>query len=187
MRNVGTVALSLMTLSVIAILVSGCFAKNSPAGDTGGTAVSVYFYNERMATDPTDCAVAFAVQRYVPASSDLVADTLRCLFRGPTPRELENGYWSFFSDDTAGLLKRIRVENGVAYLDLKDMRQRLSGATSSCGGAAFHSQVERTLVQFQHVKKVIYAIEGDPRVFYDWMNEACGPTNQYCDPSPFSK
>ncbi|BBO82238.1 hypothetical protein DSCO28_28040 [Desulfosarcina ovata subsp. sediminis] len=180
-------AMTLVTLFVFVTLISGCTSRRGVVGDKAVAAINVYFYNERMATDPIDCAATFAVERYVPATSDLVAEALHSLFRGPTPKELEEGYWSFFSDETAGLLKRVRVENGIAYLDLKDMRQILSGATSSCGSAAFYSQVERTLLQFPNVKKVIYAIEGDPRVFYDWMNEACGPDNQYCDPSPFSK
>lgn len=185
--NLGAMTLVTVTVLVFVILISGCTAKRGVAGDKAVAAVNVYFYNERLATDPTDCAVTFAVERYVPATSDLATATLHSLFRGPTPKEAEAGYWSFFSDETAGLLKRVRVENGIAYLDLKDMRQILSAATSSCGSAAFYSQVEHTLRQFPAIKKVLYAIEGDPRVFYDWMNEACGPDNQDCDPFPFSK
>jgi hypothetical protein len=32
---------------------------------------------------------------------------------------------------------------------------------------------------------VIFAIEGDPRAFYNWMGEPCGSANDDCDPQPF--
>jgi hypothetical protein len=33
---------------------------------------------------------------------------------------------------------------------------------------------------------VIFAVEGQPGVFYDWMELECGPGNDNCDPAPFA-
>jgi hypothetical protein len=77
------------------------------------------------------------------------------------------------------------VEQGTAYVDLHDLRERLSGATSSCGAAEFQTQVERTLRQFPTVRRVILAIDGEPRRFYEWMEQDCDLTNDRCDAAPF--
>jgi hypothetical protein len=74
---------------------------------------------------------------------------------------------------------------GTAYVDLEDPRDLLAGATSSCGAAEFQSEISTTLRQFPTVERVIFAIEGDPRAFYNWMGEPCGSANDDCDPQPF--
>lgn len=104
---------------------------------------------------------------------------------GPSPSEREAGYRSIFSLTTSNLLKELRIRGATAYVDLIDFRQTLPGASSSCGSAEFQSQISHTLHQFPKVKRVIYAINGDPRTFYAWMGEPCDKTNGYCDPRPF--
>ena len=47
------------------------------------------------------------------------------------------------------------------------------------------AQVEATLAQFPTVDRVILAIEGQPRLFYDWMDRECDETNDYCDARRF--
>ena len=39
--------------------------------------------------------------------------------------------------------------------------------------------------QFPTVDRVILAIEGQPRLFYDWMDMECDETNDYCDARRF--
>jgi len=34
---------------------------------------------------------------------------------------------------------------------------------------------------------VIYAIDGEPRTFYEWMGERCDLTNDHCDAAPFRR
>lgn len=85
---------------------------------------------------------------------------------GPTAQEKLDGllnYW--ITKDTASNLKRVFIKNGVAYLDWKDIRQLIPGASSSCGSASFLMPIEATLKQFPGVTKVIHAIEGKPAVF----------------------
>lgn len=146
----------------------------------------VYFSNPRLAADPADCSAVVALDRQVPRTGAVATAALQHLFAGPTAAEKAMGYRSPFSDATAGLLKSVRVLGGTAYVDLHDLRGELAGATSSCGAAELQSQVQRTLRQFPSVKRVIFAIEGQPRSFYEWMNEECGPANDRCNARPFT-
>ena len=150
------------------------------------THLLVYFSNARLAADPADCTAAFALDRHVPRTGAVATAALQQLFAGPTPAEQAMGYRSPFGAATAGLLKSVRVSDGTAYVDLHDLRSALAGATSSCGAAEFQSQVQRTLRQFPSIKRVLFAIEGQPRTFHEWMNEDCGPANGHCDPRPFA-
>jgi spore germination protein GerM len=177
-------SLLLATLLLVA-LTAACAAGQTAQVETASMRVLVYFSNDRLATDPTDCAAVFPVERSVPRTTAVATAALRELFRGPTPAEQALGFRSFFSAATAGLLRDIRIDGGTAYVNLHDLRAELSGATSSCGAAEFQSQVSRTMLQFPTVKRIIYAIDGEPRTFYEWMNESCRSANDNCDPRPF--
>ena len=60
--------------------------------------------------------------------------------------------------------------------------------TTSCGGSNFFGQVENTLKQFRTVRKVFFAIDGDPSYFYDWMQFGeCPKELKNCDASNFIK
>jgi hypothetical protein len=45
--------------------------------------------------------------------------------------------------------------------------------------------VETTLKQFPTVDKVIFAIDGKPVTFYEWMQIGCYEENNFCDETPF--
>lgn len=164
---------------------AGGLAVAAALAQPATTLLRVYFNNERLAASPTDCAVVFDVYRQVPRTEGVAAAALRELFAGPTESERAAGYRSPFSAATAGLLKRVFIVRGTAYVDLNDPRELLPGVTSSCGAAEFNTQIEHTLRQFPTVQRVIVAIDGDPRRFYDWMGQACDPSNDRCDAAPF--
>lgn len=149
------------------------------------TAVRVYFNNARLAGSEADCALVFERPRQVPRTAAVATAALQQLFAGPTEAERAQGYRSPFSAATAGLLRRVHIEHGTAYVDLHDLRAQLGAATSSCGAAELQTQIERTLRQFATVRRVILAIDGEPRGFYDWMGQDCDLTNDRCDAAPF--
>lgn len=149
------------------------------------TTLRVYFNNAQRAATETDCALVFERARQVPRTEAVAAAALRELFAGPTEAERAAGYRSPFSAPTAQLLKRVFIDHGTAYVDLNDMRELLPGATSTCGAAEFQTQIERTLRQFPTVRRVILAIDGQPRRFYEWMGQDCDLSNDHCDAAPF--
>ena len=173
--------------SWIVWLMAGVLALAGRPGDVAAatTELRVYFNNAQRAGTEADCAIVFALPRQVPKTEGVAAAALRQLFAGPTDGERAAGYRSPFSAATAGLLTRIHIEHGTAYVDLHDPRAHLAGVTSSCGAAEFGAQVERTLRQFPTVRRVILAIDGEPQRFYEWMGHDCDLTNDHCDAAPF--
>lgn len=162
---------------------------HAQAGQTAaaGVTVRLYFPNERLNPDHSDCSAVFPLERQL-AQAQRAAPAqaaLRQLLAGPSADERAAGYHSLFSPASADLLKRLRTSGGTAYVDLVDFRARLPGSSSSCGAAEFRAQIERTLLQFKGISRVRYAIDGDPRRFHDWMGEPCGKANGYCSPAPF--
>lgn len=147
--------------------------------------IKVYFDNKELNPNMEDCNKVFPVEREIPRTKAVATAVLIELFRGPTEQEKEQGYTSFFSWKTRDILKSVQIEDGTAYLNLKDLRPMVPEAGSSCGSEQFKAQVEQTLKQFPAVDNVTYAINGSPRTFYEWMQAGCTEENNYCDPTPF--
>jgi hypothetical protein len=78
------------------------------------------------------------------------------------------GYWSFFSDDTAGMLRSVRVTAGTGFADFRDFRRLVPDATSY-GSAALLAESDGTLRQFRTIKCTLYAFNGDVPAFYAWL------------------
>jgi spore germination protein GerM len=182
----------LLAAAVASASVPAAASPAAAQAATAGTAVRagtvelrVYFNHAQRAGTVDDCAIVFPVARPVPSTEGVATAALRQLFAGPTEAERAQGYRSPFSATTADLLKRLRIEHGTAYVDLNDLRAQLPGASSSCGAAEFGMQVERTLRQFPSVRRVILAIDGEPRRFYEWMGQDCDSSTDHCDAVPF--
>jgi hypothetical protein len=84
------------------------------------------------------------------------------------------------------------VSERSPYIDLVDIRPLMPAANTSCGQQAFFAEVETTLRNALRsaaypVERVIYAIEGDPAAFYEWMQLGCSEANDHCDRSPFEE
>ena len=177
--------LFLFAIIIALLVVGGCVETQIPPRDQPASQFNVYFNNDDMTDSMTVCDAVFPVPRSLPSTNGAAA-ALEALFLGPTPEERSQGYRSFFSERTAGLLKRLKIEAGTAYIDLHDRRQEFLGVTSSCGSAEFFSQIQRTLEEFPTIDRIIFAIEGGPRVFYDWMELECDLTNDNCAPGSFA-
>jgi hypothetical protein len=157
-------------------------SNNSSANPTG--TFVVYFNNEQITPEGnTDCGLVYGVERTSTSQQASYEEKLNTLFAGPTEEEKSAGYTSFFSSQTSGILKSVKIDGSTAYVDLQDVRNLIPSASSSCGSASFTSQVEETLKHDREISKVIYAINGDPEVFYEWMQFGC--SENICDKTPF--
>lgn len=168
----------------------------TPTSTDSHSEVRTLFYSNIDIDPSSDCDVVFPVERTIEfaATQDAHDAELRAtavlsqLFAGATPAEERQGFSSFFSAETAELLRKVRIQEGdvrTAYIDLHDMRQTLAGANSSCGSLSFLAQLEHTLRATVAVSRIRYAFEGDPELFYNWMQIGCGATDKLCDPAPF--
>ena len=159
-------------------------------GQSGETlTLKLYFPNTKF--DKADCpAKVYPVKRRIPKTAVVARAALEQLFAGPTNEEKASGFYSDFSEETKSLLLSVNVKNRNAYVNLRNLMSttRIGNFTTSCGGSNFFGQVESTLKQFRSIRKVFYAFEGDPALFYDWMQIGeCPKELKNCDASNFIK
>ena len=151
--------------------------------------IKLYFPNSKR--DSGECsAKVYPVTRSIPKTSAVAKATLEQLFAGPTDAEKAQGFYSDFSETTKTLLLSVNIKSRSAFLNLRDLTAvpGMGNFTTSCGGSNFFGQVENTLKQFPSIKKVFFAVEGDPSFFYDWIQIGeCPKELRNCDASNFIK
>jgi hypothetical protein len=84
--------------------------------------VAVYFHQQTPGAESDPRKVA-PVLRTVPRSPRVATAVPTELLRGPAARERAAGYWSLFSDDTAGMLRSVRVTGATGFADFRDFRR----------------------------------------------------------------
>ncbi len=147
--------------------------------------IKVYYSNSKL-NETGDCDIVHPLAREIEKTESVAYLSLKELFKGPTESEKNEGYSSFFSKETEGILKSVEIKDETAYVNLTDIRMIIPNASSSCGSSQLLSQMENTLGQFPSVKRIIFAIEGDPEPFYEWLQLGCSSENDYCDKDPFT-
>ena len=177
-------------MKTLTLLILFLFMVPVTYGQSQGTmTIKLYYPNTKY--DKGDCSVkVHPVTRIIPRTTALARGTLEQLFAGPTSDEKAKGFYSDFSEATKSFLISVNVKNKVAYVNLRDLTSTSSigNFTTSCGGSNFFGQVENTLKQFPSIKKVFFAMNGDPSFFYDWMQIGeCPKELRKCDGSNFIK
>jgi spore germination protein GerM len=152
------------------------------------TSVKVYFSNDKLIPGGEDCTgKVFPVTRRVPKTAAVARAALEQLLGGPTESEKAKGYWSWFTEETKSVLLGVKVKNKTAYVNFKDLMAfpHQGNATTSCGSTHFLAQLDKTLKQFPGIKRVFYAMEGDPEAFYGWLQFDCPDELKNCDKTNF--
>lgn len=151
--------------------------------------IKLYFPNTK--SESSDCvAKVFPVTRRIQKTSGVARAVLEQLFMGPNSEEKAKGFYSDFSEETKSFFLSVNIKNKAAYVNLNDpsLAPVTGNFTTSCGGSNFFDQVNKTLRQFPAIKKVFFAIKGDPSLFYDWMQVGeCPRELKNCDASNFIK
>ena len=114
------------------------------------------------------CDRVAAVRRDVPSAAPL-RPAIEALFAGPTAEEQEVGLVGFA---VPGLLRSVRLLDGVVYMDLR--AERFPGAaTTSCGSALFTGGVGATVRGIVPGADVVVALDGDPRAYVQALQGEC--------------
>ena len=148
--------------------------------------VKVFYNNSNLNPNSIDCSQVYPLERIVPESANISEVTLQELVKGPTNEEKSQGYISWFSDKTRDIIKNVKTENGIAYVNLSDIRELIPNASASCGSTEFIAEIENSLKQFPNIKKVIFAIDKKPALFYEWIQIGCNSDNNNCAEEPFN-
>lgn len=192
----------LFPIASVIIALSSCSPINTQiprtltgSTDTGSTQtgnisqtmdIDIYFQTQRDNANLQDCGKMSRVSRTIPMTDAPATAALEQLFLGPTTQEKSDGLIGYMiTDQMADSLNRVFIKNGIAYLDWGDLRQIIPSASSSCGSIGFLRPIEATLLQFPTVTKVIHAIDGQPSIFYEWIQMGCTTDNDNCDASPY--
>lgn len=116
-----------------------------------------------------------AVARPVPAGTADLASALEWLLRGPTEGEEARGIRSWFSSETAHLLRSAGVDpDGQAVVDFHaDLRRVIPGASSSTGSTMLLVELDGTTFQLPEVESVEYRLDGSCDRFWEWLQYEC--------------
>lgn len=175
---------SILSIAVLLFAVGVVQAQTSQTIN-----VKVYFPNQKR--DRDECSEkVFPSLRKIPKTTAVAKAALEQLFAGPTADEQARGFHSGFSAQTRTLLISVNVKNRAAYVNLRNLQEssNIGNFTASCMRGSFFSQIETTLKQFPSIRRVYFAIEGDPAFFYDWMQIGeCPRGLRNCDASNFTR
>lgn len=117
--------------------------------------VKVYFNNSKM-NEEFSCNKVVPLNREIPKTQGVARAALEELFKGPTEKEKEQG---FFTSIPSGIvIQSLSIENGVAKADFNEQLEFQVGG--SCRVAAIRAQITETLKQFSTVNSVIISIDG---------------------------
>ena len=155
-------------LLVFVLVAATVGASGSRAAVDDSVRVKVYF--PRSATS-VRCDRVFARARAVRAPR-ILTGAIRALLRGPTAAERGKGYGGWFSSRTAGRLRNVSVDRGIARIDFEDFSRLMPSASSSCGSALLLAQLDRTALQFATVRRAVYSFGGSTQAFYEWLQRS---------------
>lgn len=118
--------------------------------------VKVFFGSNTLNPKAIDCTKVFGVDRRIPKTQGVARAALEELFKGPTPDEIKNEY--FTSINPGVKVQNVVIEDKTAKADFNETLDFLVGG--SCRVTAIASQIEETLKQFPNIKNVVISING---------------------------
>lgn len=152
---------------LVIVLAAGQAASTTavaPAHTAATARVKVFFSRGKL----VDCSRVHSRYRRVQAPG-VLRGALTELLRGPTAAERRQGYDGWFSRRTAGRLNSVQLRGGIAHVDFRDFRKIIPNASTSCGSALLLAQLDRTVLQFPTVHRVVYSFDGSVKRFYEWL------------------
>lgn len=90
--------------------------------------------------------------------------------------DTRNGFVGISSEDVRPYLQSVVVQDGMALVNFSGMLRDYI-PHGSCGDAAMMAMLEKTLLQFSTVQKVVFALDGDPLAFYEMIQIGVCPYN----------
>lgn len=104
---------------------------------------------------------------------DSLTFALQSLLEGPNSAERSVGLSSFFSAETAGMLNRAEVRDGVAFIDFADFSRIIPNASTSAGSAQLLDQLAGTIFQFDGIREAEISFDGSCDAFWNWLQRGC--------------
>lgn len=163
-------------------------SPSAMAPEASGSQQTVQIYLSAFGPEGSRCEDVFAVERQVSQTEAVATAALNELFKGATADERSAGLGSTFSSETADLLRSVRIQDGIAYIDLEDTLEGINNVSTSCVSTALLAQLRATLLQFGTIRDAVFATEGDPLRFYEFLQMGCPEPlldGDSCNAAPF--
>ncbi len=160
------------TTETTAATTSETTERSTTSTEPVGESAEVFF----SVGDGSDCSEVAGFARQLPAGADPVPASFEALVAGPNPDETEAG--SFFSVETADVIRSVTLVDGLLVVDFADLRSLMPNASTSCGSEALLAQLNTTAFQFAEVERTRYLIEGSCDVFANWLQRECFETDR---------
>jgi spore germination protein GerM len=119
---------------------------------------NVYFPNGKLEKN-APCDKVYPIKRDYEGG-DITWQTLTMLIAGPDENEFGQGYFSHLP--RALEINELKIENGVAQIDLSDAMHKLK---TNCRIEGALTQIKQTLLQTPKIKEVLISVEGLPASF----------------------
>jgi hypothetical protein len=137
----------------------------------GDMEIEIFFH-----CDATAAGELVAVYRHVADSGGVLKASLTSLLGGPNTAETNARITSWFSTETADMLRSVNLEGGHAVVDFRDLRDVIPNASTSAGSARLLEELDATVFQFPSVTTAEYRINGSCEAFTEWLQYgACEP------------
>ncbi|MBI4281696.1 GerMN domain-containing protein [Candidatus Uhrbacteria bacterium] len=129
-----------------------------PTSTKGSERIMVKAFFGNRITDPNvlHCDRVYPVERTVPKTQAVARAALEELLAGPTPIEVQKGYFTAINDRVK--IQKLIIENDTAFVDFDETLEAQVGG--SCRVAIIRAQIKETLKQFPTVKNVVLTING---------------------------
>lgn len=148
------------------------------------TIVKIFFGNKNMNQNPGDCKVVFPVERTIINDSIVKRRAMEEILLGPTPAEVEQGYFSAFPDKDEVIAYREKIKKdsgqtpydgdeikinsvkimiGMAYVDFS--KEIFAASGDDCRVQTIKSQLSQTAKQFSKVGGAIITVLGVENIF----------------------
>lgn len=112
-----------------------------------------------------------------PADRDpagALRDSLDALVQGPSAEERAAGAESWFSEETAGIVRSVDVDSsGHAVVDFVDLRPLIPNASTSAGSGILLGELNEAVFRFPEIRSVEYRMEGSCDLFGEWLQYGC--------------
>lgn len=148
------------------VLLAACAGADDrePRDTSADTAIAV----------PQPGGVTEAQDSSTEPSISAVRDSLDALVRGPTADERAAGAESWFSEETAGIVRSVEVDaSGHAIVDFEDLREVIPNASSSAGSTMLLEELNEAMFSFPQIRSIEYRMEGSCDLFWEWLQYGC--------------
>jgi len=117
--------------------------------------INIYFNNTNF-DDELFCNKVFPIKREIDKTQAVEHAALLELFKGPTQKEKEQGYFTNINNGVE--IQSLTIKNGIAYVDFNEQLQYQVGG--SCRVVAIRAEIAETLKQFPSITEAVISIDG---------------------------